>query len=196
MPVIMLNVLEWFEASYYYLDLLVGYVSPVIFFFLYRAKKIDELSWRSYWIGALIGLAWEAPIFVLSGEPTGVPVIVWHRPLVTHYLVFMVSHTLWDGLLFVIGIWLVRLFCRAPCFRGFRWQELAVLVTWGQVSELLVEVSSTANDGWSFVEYWWNPVMFECNGHPINWLMQVIWLAAPILFYLILIRLERRYRQR
>lgn len=189
-----MNVAELFAESYYSLDLLVGFSSPLIFLLLYRLRKIERHTWHFYWIGALIGLAWEVPIFVLSGEATGIPIVVWHRPLLVHYSVFMVSHTLWDGLLFVIGIWLVRLTCRAPCFQSFRWPELLVLVLWGQASELLVEISSTANDGWAFVEYWWNPVIFECNGHNIAWLMQVIWLLASVLFYIVLLKLAPRYR--
>jgi len=189
-----MSVFQLFEESYYYLDLLVGFSSPLVFYLLYRTKKIHRFTWHLYWIGALIGLSWEVPIFVLSGESTGLPIIVWHRPLLTHYSVFMVCHTLWDGLLFVIGFWLMRLTCRAPCFHRFSWRELAVMVLWGQVSELLVELSSTTNDGWSFVEYWWNPVIFECNGHNIAWLMQVVWFVASVAFYFVVLKLKPRYR--
>ena len=98
--------------------------------------------------------------------------------MIAHYAVFMVSHTLWDGLLFVIGVWWIHRVCRKPHFRRFRGAELAVLLIWGQVSELLVELSSTYVDGWVFVGYGWNPVIFRFNGHDIRWFMQIVWAVA------------------
>lgn len=124
-------------------------------------------------------------MFVLSAEDTGVPVLEWVRPPPVHYLVLMVSHTLWDGGLFLIGVWLVQRLCRAPAFQKFSWREQAVLLIYGQVSELLVELSSTMNDGWVFITgYWWNPTIFWFNGHPITLMPQLVWLAAPVVFYL------------
>jgi len=186
-------VLELFRQAYYPLDLLVGFASPVAAYVLYRTGRISRFVWHAFWLGVLVGLTWEVPIFVLSGEATPLPIVVWVRPLVAHYLVFMVSHSLWDGLLFVIGIGLVHGLCREPVFRRFRWQECAVLLVWGQVSELLVEVSSTLNDGWAFVAYPWNPALFHVNGHGIRWLMQGIWALAAVAYYVVLIRLRPRY---
>ena len=60
--------------------------------------------------------------------------------------------------------------------------------------ELAVELSATANDGWAFVEYWWNPLIFQCNGHNITWLMQAIWAVAAVVYYVLLVRLQPRYR--
>ena len=185
--------MEIFREAYYYLDLLVGYSSPFLFYFLFKTGRIKIFVWHFFWIGVLVGLTWEIPIFVLSGESTSLPLVTWIRPLIAHYSVFMISHSLWDGLLFVIGVWLVHGSCRKPVFQRFRWPELAVLLIWGQVSELLVEISSTLNDGWAFVEYGWNPVIFHCNGHNITWLMQIIWAAASVVYYLLILKLRPKY---
>jgi len=185
--------IETFSDYYYHLDLLVGFSSPVVFYLLYRTGRIDRFLWRFFWIGVAVGATWEIPIFVLSGEPTSLPLISWVRPLPAHYLVFMVCHSLWDGLLFVIGIRLINLICPKPVLRRFSWKELAVLVAWGQVSELIVELSSTLNDGWVFYEYWWNPVIFHFNGHNIAVLMQVVWFAAAVIYYFLLLKLGQKY---
>ena len=186
--------LALFKEAYYYLDLLVGYSSPVLVYYIYRTGRFDRFIWHFFWIGIAVGLTWEIPIFVLSGESTSLPLVVWNRPLIAPYPVFMISHTLWDGMLFVIGILLVHGLCREPHFARFRWPEMLVLLAWGQVSELAVEISATANDGWAFVEYWWNPLIFRCNGHSITWLMQAIWAAASVVYYILLIRLKPRDR--
>ncbi len=183
--------LELFQSSYYALDLLIGYAAPLVVFGLYRAGRVDRFVWRLFWVGCALGLTWEVPMFVLSGEDMGVPLLVWIRPLPAHYVIFMVSHTLWDGGLFLVGVWLVRRLCRAPSFEAFRWQELGVLLVWGQVSELMVELSSTLNDGWVFItEYGYNPTLLQFNGHPITLMPQLVWLAAPVVFYLIALRMS------
>jgi hypothetical protein len=184
-----------FKETYYYLDLLIGFLSPLLFYFLYKTGRIEKFLWHFFWIGVLVGTTWEIPIFVLSGESTSVPIVTWTRPLIAHYLVFMISHCLWDGLIFVIGIWLVYRICRKPFFQHFRWSEMLVFLIWGQASELLVELSSTLNDGWAFIQYWWNPVIFQFNGHNITWLMQIVWAAASIGYYVLLIKLKPKYRR-
>ena len=179
---------ELFKNSYYWLDLLVGFGSPILLFTLYRLKKVDRLDWRLFWLGAFIGLFWEIPIFVLSGE-SSLPIVTWPRPFPFHYSVFMISHTLWDGAIFVVGIWVVKLLCPSPIFAKFNWKELAILIAWGQITAFLVEFSSVMNDGWIYVKgYWWNPVMIYVNAHPIPIMMQVLWFIAPVAFYFVALK--------
>lgn len=184
--------LDAFQEAYYYLDLLIGFSAPVVFYILYRAGRIERFLWRCFWIGAIMGLVWEIPIFVLSAEDTGLPVIMWHRPLEAHYSIFLVCHSLWDGLIFVIGILLIFIVCRKPVLQGFSLPELAVMVAWGQLSALMVELSSIFNDGWSYYEYWWNPAIFHVNGHNVTILIQLVWLLASVAFYFIILGLRAK----
>jgi len=187
---------ELFASAYYALDLIIGFGVPLLVLFLYRTGRMDRFVWRLFWIGCVIGLTWEIPMFMLSAHDTGLPVLRWVRPLPLPYPVFMVSHTLWDGGLFLAGLWCVYRFCPAPQLQGFRWRELGVLVGFGQLSELAVEVSSTLNDGWAFLPgYWWSPTLFTVNGHPITLMPQLVWLAAPVVFYVIALLLKRRATQ-
>lgn len=180
--------MEIFKAGYYYADLIIGFLFPIFFYFLYRTGKADKTIWRLFWLGAAIGLAWEVPIFVLS-QHTSFPIISWIRPLPFHYIIFVIAHTLWDGGLFLIGVWIVRVFCPLPRFKQFKVKELAVFMIYGQISSLMVEISSVVNDGWVYVaDHWWNPVLFELAGRPITLLPQLIWLAAPVVYYLVLVK--------
>jgi len=180
--------MEFLKAGFYYADLIIGFSFPVFFYLIYRTDKAGKTIWRLFWLGAVIGLAWEVPIFILSAEHTYFPVISWIRPLPFHYIVFMIAHTLWDGGLFLIGVWIVRIFCLPPWFNKFKVKELAVLVIYGQISSLMVEASSVLNDGWVYVTgYGWNPILFELAGHPITLLPQLIWLAAPVVYYLVIV---------
>ncbi len=79
----------------------------------------------------------------------------------------------------------MRALCAPPVLAGFRWRELAILVVWGQLSALAVEVGSVLNQGWVYSGgYAWNPVLFHVDGHPITVVPQIIWLAAPVVYYL------------
>lgn len=178
---------------YYTLDLLIGFGAPMVLCALRRNGKISGLTWRLFWVGSLIGLSWECPIFLLSAESTALPIIRWVTPLPVHYSVFLIAHTFWDGGLFLAGVWIADRVCDPGWRTRFNPCAMAVMLVWGQLSELAVEISSVLNGGWAYVTgYAWNPVLFRVRGHAITLLPQLIWLAAPALYYVCLIRLVRR----
>lgn len=181
--------LNFLRSDYYWLDLLVGFASPVIFFALRRRGAAGRRDWRLFWLGAALGLLWEVPVFLFSTLST-TPVIVWVRALPAPYPIFLLAHTFWDGALFVIGSWALGFFFGAPIASRFRWAELAALIAWGQATSFAVELSSVLNDGWVYVAgYWWNPTLFRIAARPITLLPQIPWLLAPVVFYLAAIKI-------
>jgi hypothetical protein len=147
---------------------------------------------RLFWLGVGVGLAWEIPLF-LSAIWASDPIVGFLREPPLHPAVFMIAHAFWDGGLFLVGLGLVRALCARPVLVGFRWRELAVLTAWGQGSALAVEVVSVLNRGWFYpAGHAWNPVLFRLEGHPVTVLPQLIWLAAPLAYYVLALRLVRR----
>lgn len=61
------------------------------------------------------------------------------------------------------------------------------------MSMVSTDLDSTLNDAWAYIEYWWNPVIFQFNGHNISWLIQIVWVVASIGYYAVLIKLKPRY---
>ncbi len=175
---------ELFQILFYWLDLGIGYGFPVLMLLFLRKGREAAFYRRLFWLGAAVGLTWEIPIFVLSaGAGTG-PVIQYINDPPVHWGIMMVSHTLWDGLIFLAGAWIVRLLLPGPVFKRFRLAELSLLLVWGQVTAAAVEISSLAACAWMFVPtYSWNPVFFEIFGRGLTVLPQLIWLAAPVVFY-------------
>ncbi len=109
-------------------------------------------------------------------------------------LIFLsLLHTLWDGALFLVGVGLVYLICKPPHLTKFRWSELSVLLIWGVSSELAVELTATYSSLWEYQRKWWNPVLFKFNNQNITLIPQLVWLVAPIIFYLMALPLNRRY---
>jgi hypothetical protein len=174
------------------MDLIVGFGLPAFVHISNRSRPDGAAVKRLFWLGVAIGLTWEIPIF-LSAILSSDPIVGFLREPPFHPLLFMVAHAFWDGGLFLAGVALVQAVCAKPVLVVFRWQELAVLILWGQVSELAVETISVLNQAWVYSdEHAWNPVLFHVAGHPITAVPQLIWLAAPVVYYLCVLRLGRR----
>jgi len=182
------------EPIFYQIDLLIGFGAPILVFILYRTKKINQFSWYIFWIGALIGLSWEIPMFVLNFENIFViKELIQAYPV--HYIVFMISHTLWDGGLFLIGYWLVKLICKEPNFDNFYIKELSILIVFGQIQELIVEIGAVSNNRWTYIVYWWNPALFYINGYPITLFPHIYWLFGTLIFYYVLLKLKPKFSE-
>jgi hypothetical protein len=176
---------------YYTLDLLVGFSLPVVVFARRKRSSRDHRVYKLFWLGAAVGLTWEVPIF-LSATLSSTPVITFVEEPPLHPYVFLISHTLWDGGLFLAGVLLLRLVFGKDSLQRFHWSELSLLVIWGQVSALAVEISSVTSGGWVYVaEHPWNTMLFEVSGHPITALPQAIWLLAPVVYYWLALRFAR-----
>lgn len=91
----------------------------------------------------------------------------------------------------MVGMFLVYHICKEPHLVRFRWSELAVLLVWGSVFELVVELSASGV-AWVYIPRWWNPALFQFRGADITLMPQLIWIAAPIVFYLVALAIRRR----
>jgi hypothetical protein len=178
--------------AFYGFDLAVGLSLPVYIHLRNRSREDGAGLIRLFWLGVAIGLTWEVPIF-LSAVFASHPIVGFIHEPPLHPIVFMVAHAFWDGGIFLVGVALVAALCAKPLFARFRWQELAVLIVWGQASELAVESISVLNQAWVYSgEHPWNPVLFHLKGHPLTLVPQLIWLAAPVAYYLCVLGLSRR----
>ncbi len=184
--------MDLFKVNFYWIDFAIGSAIPILVFFLYQKQYISKYMWALYWVGVLLGLTWEFPFSLLNEYSQNYPVARFIQPLPTHFMVIVVTHSFWDGGLFLLGMAFVYKFCKAPQFTKISLKELVVLLIWGQVSELTVEILSTFSNAWEFVPYWWNPTLFTFNGHAITLMPQLIWVAAPIAFYFIAVKLSNR----
>lgn len=183
------------ETYFWWLDLAVAIsvtlVAGVACRFWSRGRSIHRL----FWLGVAVGLTWEVPIF-LSAVFAETPVIVLHSQPPVPPISMIVFHSLWDGGLFLGGVALVWALGPRPIFARFSVRELVVLLLWGQVSEFAVEIGGVTNDAWGYVgTHAWNPVLFHIQDHPITLVPQLIWFAAPIVYYLLALRLENRRRK-
>ena len=188
-----MNLLDFFAFNFYWIDFSIGIFILFLIIALYLLKKISKFTFYLYWIGFLLGLCWELPMSI-SNEIGIYPVAQFITPLPVHFSIIVITHCFWDGGLFLFGIFLIHIILKKPHFEKFKYRELVILIIWGQLSELAVELLSTFNDAWEYIPYWWNPSLFIFNNHYITLLPQLIWLIAPIVFYLIVIKLKTRLK--
>jgi len=95
-----------------------------------------------------------------------------------------ILHSIGDGVLFVIGVQLCRDLLPRTHFEQFAWSELAVMMVWGNLQELAVDLTG---QGWIWdynADHWANTVMFNYNGVPYTLAPQLVWVFAPLFFYL------------
>jgi|WetSurMetagenome_2_1015567.scaffolds.fasta_scaffold426939_2 hypothetical protein len=179
------------SGTFYWIDIAIAVSIPVIFIILYVTRSISRYVWILFWVGCCIGATWEIPFYFIGPDFSQNPLYILRTP--TPYPLFFLHfvHCFWDGGLLVLGYLFVRLFCRPPHFVRFRAAELAVLLVWGGLQELAVELLSTGSAGWAFIPRWWNPSMFMFNGAHITLMPQLIWVAAPIVFYLVALRIRK-----
>jgi len=183
------------EAAYLWLDLVIAFGGPVALLLLCARGVLPGVVRPLFALGAALGLCWEVPIFTLSALGS-TPLITGLGEMPVGWPVFMIGHSLWDGLLFLAGLALVVLLRPAPHLTHLCWQDLAILVGWGQVSALAVELSGIWAGGWAYVPgHWWNPTLFWTRGEPITLFIQVVWLVASVVYLPLANHLVRRARQ-
>ena len=74
-----------------------------------------------------------------------------------------IAHSIHDGVLFSIGVLLVRDLCEKPLSR-FSWTELMIMLLWGNLQEIVVDL---VGNGWIWryhEDHWANGVMFYYKG--------------------------------
>jgi hypothetical protein len=170
-------------------DFLVAMGLVVGFKWALNHRKLSLYYYKLFWIGSLIGATWEFTFLLLGPEflhsavewPFGLD--GWPRKI---------SHSIWDGGLFMVGVWLCLRWVKGRHFTKFNWQELSIMVVWGLGQELLVEYLFNGRV-WIYEPLPWNPIIIppipgSSTDVGYTLIPQAVWVVAPIVFYLICIK--------
>ena len=179
--------------DYFFLigDFTVATALVIGFYFAYKNSRISSEYYTLFWIGCLIGSTWEFTFLFLGPEflhsvkewPYGLG--GWPRKL---------SHSIWDGCLFMVGIYFCERFLPDPLFRSFNKKELGIMLSWGIFQELLVEYLFNGRV-WIYEPLPWNPIIIPVlpGSAPLSpgytLIPQAVWIIAPILFYFTCLRI-------
>jgi hypothetical protein len=171
-------------------DVALGFAIPTVLYFLRRAGRLPYLAWPAYWLGMSIGLVWELALHYTGPRYAAAPSYVNLTRFPMTPLMQPFAQARWHGGLFVAGLLLVHRLVPPPHWRRFRWRELLVLLAWGQVQGLAMELTAAQAGLWTLVPHPWNPALFRCGAGQITLLPRLVWLIAPVVFYLGALRLQ------
>jgi hypothetical protein len=167
-------------------DFTLGLSIPLATIFLYFSGRIQRKHvWMMVW-GFMVGATWEFAFYFL-GDAVHTMHTDWPLPILTlHFL-----HTFWDAGLFIVGYWLcLGILKTADCCTRFRWVELLIMMLWGSTQEFIVELLGNGVI-WEYRVHSWNPVWLTIGEQGYTVLPQLIWLVAPVVYYLGFIRINR-----
>ena len=117
---------------------IIGNSAPFFFIIFYKAQKISSELFTLYFLGVLVGLTWEIP-FALAGKSFHLILIDWPIDLP---LVRNITYSFIDGLIFIVGILLAKVFLKNKNFLyKFDAKALSIMIIWGSVSEFLVDLN-------------------------------------------------------
>ncbi len=179
----------WIAAHFWWIDVAIACAILVVVLALRATRRISAFTARLFGLGCAVGLGWEIPLSTLDGLGV-VRIFEFLSPPPYPFPVIIASHTLWDGGLFLAGVALVRRLAPAPHFARRSARELGVLLAWGQLQELTIELLATGTTGWTYVPAPWNPALFAFRGHSITLVPQLMWLAGVLVFYAGALRLR------
>ena len=162
---------------------IIGNSAPLLFIILLKTEKISREFFNLYFLGVLVGLTWEIP-FALAGKSFHLILIDWPIDLP---LVRNITYSFIDGLIFIVGILLAKVFLKNKNFLyEFDAKALSIMIIWGSVSEFLVDLNGNGKL-WLFIDNWYNPVFITINGNGLTIIPQLIWFIAPIVYYLVIL---------
>ena len=182
--------------DYFFLigDFTVAIALLIGFVFASKNNWISSEYYTLFFIGCFIGASWEFTFLFLGDEflhsvkvwPYGLS--GWPRKL---------SHSIWDGGIFMVGIYFCEKYLKGPLFKSFNKNELIIMLSWGIFQELLVEYLFNGRV-WIYEPLPWNPIIIpQLPGSALlspgyTFIPQAIWVIAPILFYIICLKIMKK----
>ena len=169
-----------------WVDIIVSCAVPGLTIWLYASGRIQTRHLYLMIWGFLIGSTWEFGFYIFSHQVYNL-----HVQLPFPKIILSLMHTFWDAGLFIIGYWLCLLILRtSDCCTRFKWAELMIMLIWGVGQEFVVELSGNGVI-WEYNIQSWNPVWITICGQDYTALPQVVWMVAPVVYYLGVIRINR-----
>ena len=178
--------------AFFVVDIVIAVAVLGFFAYMHFSRRFSPAVWYMFWVGVLIGATWEIGFYFLGPEFSSTPIYVFSTDPPFPSIILHVAHCFWDGGLFMVGVFLVYKLLAPPHLVRFRWSELGVMLAWGVVQEIAVELLSIGGGMWLYQSRWYNPSLFEIGDSPFTLLPILIWVAAPVVFYLLALPINRR----
>ncbi|WP_343806803.1 hypothetical protein [Alteraurantiacibacter aestuarii] len=167
-----------------------------LFLSIWRGR-LPRFYWLLFAVGAAIGMVWELgftfshmgyPILPGGAPAPGIPDIT-DLPLYA-ILPLLLIVSIWDAGLFLVGLVIARTWLGPQIERRFSWAALLVMLIWGQVQSLVIEIYAIETGMWAYAPSPLNPTLFGWEEAQIGFLPQFVWLLGYCAFYAALLKLS------
>jgi len=179
--------------AFFFVDIAIALAVLGFFTYMHLSRRFSPVVWYMFWTGVLVGATWEIGFYFLGPKFSSSPIYVFSTQPPFPSIVLHIAHCFWDGGLFMVGVALVYKLLKPPHLVRFRWSELGLMLGWGVLQEIAVELFSISGGLWLYQSRWYNPSLFEIGDSPFTVLPILIWVAAPVVFYLLVLPVNRRW---
>ena len=179
--------------AFFVVDIVIALAVLGFFTYMHFSRRFSPAVWYMFWLGVLLGATWEIGFYFLGPKFSSAPIYIFNTEPPYPSIILHVMHCFWDGGLFMIGVAFVYRFLKPPHLVRFRWPELGVMLLWGVLQETVVELLSIGGGMWVYQPRWYNPSLFELNHSYFTLLPILIWVIAPIIFYLLALAINRKW---
>lgn len=179
--------------AFFIVDIVVGLLILLAILVLALTGRLRRFYGVLFVVGCIIGAMWEFPVHFLGPHYMDDPIYRQLTAFPLHPILQPALHCIWDGALFLSGVWLIERLTPPPHFERFRWRELSILMIWGASSALAIEFIGSFG-GWVYVPYWWNPAIISLPNGAITLLPLVLWAVAAAGFYRLVLMVHSQLR--
>jgi hypothetical protein len=179
--------------AFYIIDIIISLTILGFFSYMHYRKRFNKAVWYMFWAGVFIGATWEIGFYFVGPEFSSAPAYVFHTEFPLPSIILHILHCFWDGALFMVGVGLIHIILKPPHMTNFRLVELGIMVIWGMIQETAVEFISLGGGMWEYVGRWYNPSLFKVGDSDFTLLPLLIWVVAPVVFYLIALKIKKKW---
>ena len=101
--------LQIVKNNFWLIDFSISAAILCIILLLYYKKYISNFVWLLFWAGVLTGFIWELTLTIIDALNLA-DIFVFNLQPPVHCIFIIISHSIWDGGLFIIGVAIIYIY--------------------------------------------------------------------------------------
>jgi hypothetical protein len=170
-------------------EILFPLIIVILWLYLTITKKISPAMSKLWVIAFFLGLTWEMTFRFMGDKWMQIK-----NPEIKKLpkAVYAISHALQDSLLFMIGIFLAWLLLgkNNNIFCDYKLNVLLIFIIWGFFQEFMIELAYNGKV-WEYTPNKFNPTVWSRNGVQYTLVPYLVWIIAPIIFWIITVNIMK-----
>ena len=171
-------------------ELIFPIIIVIVWLYLTLSKTIPPEMSALWVIAFFLGLTWEMTFRFMGDKWMKIK-----KPEIKKLpkVVYAISHALQDSVLFMIGVLLAWLLLgrNTKIFCNYNFIVLFIFIAWGFFQEFIIELAYNG-DVWEYTPNKFNPTVWSRNGIHYTLVPYLVWIIAPIIFWIITVNIMKK----